>query len=198
MAMQRFREARKQLHRAQPNKEVKQADIYEALGLTEMYAGQYIEAAEWFKKASEQQSNNPIYRKEEGVALMYAGRYEEAILTFDRAISIKDDNLDSEDISVAVNLNNMAMYYFNEEQYEKAKSLFKRAFEIFKTVLGPEHLDTKRVLENYERLLEYMDEIEMPPLPASTLEPTPEPTREEQNTVLESPSPPIFIKSETD
>lgn len=46
---------------------------------------------------------------------------------------------------MAVALNNLAVLYYNQGQYEKAKGLYVRALAIGEKVLGAQHLDTAQL-----------------------------------------------------
>jgi len=78
IAQERFNDARKLLRQAQQKKELALADIYEARGQTEQYAGHYSTAAKWFDKALSLKPNDLALLSQAGVAFYIAGQYGQA------------------------------------------------------------------------------------------------------------------------
>ncbi len=55
-------------------------------------------------------------------------------------------------ISTAVDYNNLAVLYENQEKYEEAEKLYKRALSIHEKILGENHPDTITIKENLANL----------------------------------------------
>jgi Tfp pilus assembly protein PilF len=65
--------------------------------------------------------------------------------------------LGSEHPDIAQSLNNLAGLYRKQGKDEQAEPLFQRALAIDEKVFGPDHPKTKRVQENYSKLLKKRD-----------------------------------------
>jgi tetratricopeptide (TPR) repeat protein len=56
-----------------------------------------------------------------------------------------------------MNLNNLALIYYNQGKHAKAEPLYRRTLAILQKALGPEHPSVATVLENYAILLRETD-----------------------------------------
>ncbi len=56
-----------------------------------------------------------------------------------------------------MDLNNLAILYDTQKNYDEAERLYKRALSIWEKSLGPEHLYVAANLENYAALLRATD-----------------------------------------
>ncbi len=73
-----------------------------------------------------------------------------------RALAIREKALGPDHPDTAQSLNNLAILYKNQGQYEQAEPLYQRALAIREKTLGPDHPETVRVRENYTNLLQMM------------------------------------------
>jgi tetratricopeptide (TPR) repeat protein len=74
------------------------------------------------------------------------GRYSEAEDFYQRAISIRERSLGTEDPETANVWNVMADLYLRERQYGKAEQLLARVIRIWNAALGPDHTDMAAAL----------------------------------------------------
>src|SRR6266516_2618114 len=87
-------------------------------------------------------------------------RYAEAEPLYQRALSIREQQLGPEHPDTATSLNNLAALYFDQGKYEQAEPLLKRALAIYEQQLGPNHPDTATSLNNLALLYDNQGEYE--------------------------------------
>ena len=80
-------------------------------------------------------------------------RLAEAEPLMDRALTIDEKCFSSDHPRVAIRLNNLAIFLDSAKRPTEAEPLMRRALEIFTASLGPDHPNTKKVAENYTKLL---------------------------------------------
>jgi tetratricopeptide (TPR) repeat protein len=73
-----------------------------------------------------------------GYYLNERARYMEAEPLYQRALSIRKQQLGPEHPSTATSLSSLAVLYHNQGKYVQAEPLLKRALEIYEQQLGPE------------------------------------------------------------
>jgi tetratricopeptide (TPR) repeat protein len=149
MAERRFDDARPLLEKAQRDKEVELARIYQARGQIEYYAGRYAEAVAWYRKAVTLRPTDPNLLTELGVALGQAGRYAEAEPFLQHAFAFRVKALGPEHPEVATSLGNLALLYHSQGRSAEAEPLFKRALMLGERRLGPSHPTVLTILQNY-------------------------------------------------
>jgi len=130
IAERRFDDARNLLAEAAKEKEVELARIYEARGQTEVYAGRYAEAVEWYRKALSLRPDDPTFLNGTAFALTYAGQYSEALPLYQRSLAIRESTLGAEHPDVAASLNNLADLYREQGEYGQAEPLMQRSLAI--------------------------------------------------------------------
>jgi tetratricopeptide (TPR) repeat protein len=87
-----------------------------------------------------------------GYYLNDRARYAEAEPLYQRALSIREQQLGPDHPDTATSLNNLAPLYRNQGKYEQAEPLLKRALSIWEQQLGPHHPDTAQSLNNLAEL----------------------------------------------
>ncbi len=73
-----------------------------------------------------------------------------------RALAVDKRVFGAEHSAVATDLNNLARLYSDQDKYSEAEPLYVRSLQILKQSLGPHHLNTQRVRQNYADLLRAM------------------------------------------
>jgi tetratricopeptide (TPR) repeat protein len=79
-------------------------------------------------------------------------RYEQAELLLLRALAIRQQVLDANNLDTAHTLNNLGELYLNWGKYQEAKSRLQEALTIRREVLGEEHPDVAKTLYNLASL----------------------------------------------
>jgi tetratricopeptide (TPR) repeat protein len=88
------------------------------------------------------------------IGLLYHNwkKYDKAKLLYKHSLSIKEEVLGMEHLSVAVVINDLATVYCEEGMFNKAEPLFKRSLAIREKKLGKEHPDVADSLCNLAEL----------------------------------------------
>jgi Tfp pilus assembly protein PilF len=73
-----------------------------------------------------------------GVQYELAGQNAEAERLYKRAIAIDEKTLGADHGEVAWNLNNLAVFYFNQSRYSEAEPIYRRALMISEKIQGPD------------------------------------------------------------
>jgi tetratricopeptide (TPR) repeat protein len=60
--------------------------------------------------------------------------------------------LGEEHLDVAQSLNNLALLYYEQEQFERAVPFLEQAVQMLRQLLGEEHPSTQRLHQNLERV----------------------------------------------
>jgi CHAT domain-containing protein len=84
----------------------------------------------------------------EATKLQEAEKYAEAITQGERALELREAALGPMDPEVASALNNLALAYASQGQYERARPLYERASAIWEMTLGGKHPNVAMVLNN--------------------------------------------------
>lgn len=82
------------------------------------------------------------------------GMKERAVDYLDKSLAIFEKSVGIKHPLYAASLNNMAVYYFNEKDYQKAVEFFEKAAEISKITMGEESDNYKNVMSNIKFLKE--------------------------------------------
>lgn len=82
------------------------------------------------------------------------GMKERAVDYLNKSLEIFEENVGHTHPLYAASLNNMAVYYFNEREYNKAVEYFERAAEISRLTMGEESDNYKNVISNIKFLKE--------------------------------------------
>jgi len=80
------------------------------------------------------------------------GRYSEAESLYERALKIRESQVDNSHPDLASSLNNLAYLYDSQGRYSEAEALYVRALSIFEKFLPANHLDLAIVRGNLEKL----------------------------------------------
>jgi len=126
----RFEDARHFLDEAQKLKETELAEIYRARGVTEFYAGNYINAESWYEKAIELAPDDPRILNDTGVAFLECAKYTEAEALMRRALEIDEKSFGKDHPEIAIDLNNLAGLLQETNRFSEAESLMHRALQI--------------------------------------------------------------------
>ncbi len=86
------------------------------------------------------------------------GKLGEAELLLKQALTIREEVLGARHPDTALSLNNLAYLYEAQEKLGKAEPLYERALAILKRILGPDHPYTLTVQNNYNDLLQQMND----------------------------------------
>jgi tetratricopeptide (TPR) repeat protein len=148
IAEKRFDESRTLLTEAQKTKGVELSKIYEARAQTEIFAGRYADAIEWYQMALALQPDNPGLLNETATSFYYAGKSAQAEPLYRRSLVIREKALGPEHPNVATSLNNLALLYYAQGKYAEAEPLYKRSLVIWEKALGPEHPNVAMSLNN--------------------------------------------------
>jgi len=73
-----------------------------------------------------------------------------------QALSIREQALGPDHPDTAQSVWWLAVVSEQEEQYEKAEQMYKRAISVYKQTLGETHPDTRQLQQHYVSLLEKM------------------------------------------
>ncbi len=83
-------------------------------------------------------------------------RYAEAEPLYQRALSIREQQVGPEHPDTANSLNSLALLYQDQRRYAGAEPLYQQALSICEQQLGPAHPDTLMIRGNYTALLRAM------------------------------------------
>ena len=119
----------------------KAGEFYEK-GQTAFAAGDYESALNYFSQALEENPNKAEYYLEQGYSLTALGRFEEARKAFSSAVVERDLELTRKNNKRAWRA--IGITYYEEEQYEQAKSYFRKALE--ETFLPELNMDIRMYL----------------------------------------------------
>ena len=75
-------------------------------------------------------------------------KYKDAVLPAEKLLALTRNARGDEDLQTMRAINALGLLYDYAGEYAKAEPLFKEALEICQKVLGPEHPDTARSLNN--------------------------------------------------
>jgi tetratricopeptide (TPR) repeat protein len=92
-----------------------------------------------------------------GWYLREQAQYTQAAHVLQRALTMVERSLGSDDSYLGVILNNHTLLYRAQGRYEAAEPLYRRALAICEKALPPDHPDTAATLENYANLLRKMN-----------------------------------------
>ena len=117
-----------------------------------------ILAASFIPAANAQQE---LYEKlnKKLVTLYKGGRNLEAIEVAKEALQVAEKTFGENHPYVSVSLNNLALLYISERQYEKAEGLYERSLKIAEEHLGKDNPQLVSILENMVKCNERMGEI---------------------------------------
>ena len=87
-----------------------------------------------------------------GIYLYYHLRYQEAEPLYQRALTIREQQLGLYDPYTASSVNNLALLYKEQGRYAEAEPLYQRAIMIWTRQHGPEHPKTAQSLNNLANL----------------------------------------------
>ncbi|MDO4690898.1 MAG: tetratricopeptide repeat protein [Fusobacterium sp.] len=82
------------------------------------------------------------------------GMKEKAIDYLNKSLEMFEKNVGTNHPLYAASLNNMAIYYFNERNFQKAVQFFEKAAEISKLTMGEESDNYKNIVSNIKFLKE--------------------------------------------
>jgi CHAT domain-containing protein len=110
-------------------------------------------ASVWIAQAAseteKQQLINAAEQLSQQVTQLYnQGRFSEAVPLAQQALSIAEKALGSEHLTVANNLNELALLYDSQGLYAQAEPLYQRALSIVEKALGAEHPNVAAGLNN--------------------------------------------------
>ncbi len=74
-----------------------------------------------------------------------------------RSLAIREKALGPDHPDVAQSLNNLALLYYHQEEYEKAAEAFERIIAIDEKALGPDHPSLAQHMKNYAIILGKLD-----------------------------------------
>ena len=76
------------------------------------------------------------------------GDFDSAELNYKKVLELQESSLGINDYDTLISANNLGLFYYNNEKFEKAEPLFRRAANGLLDILGPEHPDTITCMEN--------------------------------------------------
>jgi Flp pilus assembly protein TadD len=94
----------------------------EQMGDLYMVRKQYREAAELFKKLSEENPRNPVYLNKLGIALHQQDALGQALKYYERAVKVDPTYADAE--------NNVGTIWYQRKKYKKAVKAYQKAIKI--------------------------------------------------------------------
>ncbi|MEM9448634.1 MAG: tetratricopeptide repeat protein [Cyanobacteria bacterium P01_E01_bin.6] len=138
--------------------------FYRSIGLLFLREGdqeQAIESAERYTERVEKHLGhgcNEYAASLNHLALLYQniGHYEEAKSLYQKALTIYEQQPDTNPSNIAANVNNLALLYRDMGRYEKAEQLYQKALTMYEQHLGSNHMDTVIVLNNLAALFNVM------------------------------------------
>lgn len=116
--------------------------------------GDYVRAAEAYRKAKALRAEDPDILDGLGVALYALGQYSEAEPLYYRALRIREESLGSDHPAVARSLNNLEWLYQRNGQLKEAERLAERALLICEKALGPDHPEVATLQNNLASVLQ--------------------------------------------
>ncbi|CAF1440021.1 unnamed protein product [Adineta steineri] len=135
---------------------------WKRLGNLLITIGQFDKAEQLYSVLLEQTSNKSEkqhYYNQLGYIKDEQGDYENAIEYYEKALTIKEKTLPSNDPSLATSYNNIAGVYYSMEEYSKALSYYERALEIYQKTLSSDHqLDLATSYNNMGMVYKSMEE----------------------------------------
>jgi len=113
----------------------------------------YKEAGEYYEEATNlvprgHEKQRAKYLNIAGENFYYAGLYNKAQVHFEETLVLREHLLDKDDPDVAESLNNLALLYQTQRNYDEAKPLYEQALMIWEKVYGNEHPQVATVLNN--------------------------------------------------
>jgi tetratricopeptide (TPR) repeat protein len=126
---------------------------------------QALTCAIWIEQAPLSTLSAAHLLNKTGLYLNDRGQYREAEPLFERALAIKEQQLDANHPSTATSLNNLAGLYANLGKYVEAEPLLVRALAIKEHRLGANHPSTATSLNNLAGLYQFQGkDVEAEPL----------------------------------
>ncbi|RUS32477.1 hypothetical protein BC938DRAFT_475315 [Jimgerdemannia flammicorona] len=84
--------------------------------------------------------------------IISTGKCNETKLLFQQSLAINEKVLGPEHSEIALSLNNLAVFYNNQDKYDEVELLYQWALAIHEKVFGPEHPGTALLLINLAEL----------------------------------------------
>ncbi len=92
--------------------------------------------------------------------LYKSGKTLEAIEVAKEAVSVAEKTYGEKHPYVSVSLNNIALLYISEGQYEKAEELYEKSLKIAEEHLGKDNPQLASILENMVKCNEHLGKID--------------------------------------
>ncbi|MBN1150240.1 tetratricopeptide repeat protein [candidate division WOR-3 bacterium] len=92
-----------------------------------------------------------------GIVYGYKGEYVKALECLDKAQCVDTKNESIKKITVAKNLNNRAVIFYNNKKYKKSFENALKALEIYREILGEKHYLTAYAYHNTASILDNID-----------------------------------------
>ena len=160
IAEKRYDDARRYLAEAQDQKEADLAKIYSSRGETEIYTGNFIDAAAWYEKAINLAPDDRSIWESASLVYYHNAQYDQAEPLIRRSLSIDESSFGPDHPNVAIRLNNLATLLQATNRLDEAKPLIKRALAIDESSFGPEHPVVARDLNNLAALLQATNRLD--------------------------------------
>lgn len=153
IAQKRFEDAHRFLDEAQEQKETELAEIYRARGETEFYAGNYVNAEGWYKKAIYLAPDDHVTCLEASIVFFYNAKYEDAEPLMRRTLEIDERSYGEDHPNFARDLNNLAELLRKTNRFDEAEPMYRRALAIDENFFGLDHPKVAVALNNLAELL---------------------------------------------
>ena len=148
-----------------------QAELYFNLSLGSLYEtlGYNLQAIKYFFEACHNHEKLISFSPDNALPFCFLGEYfirmkeyEWALRVFEKAKNIREETIGGDTIDTATVYNNLGVAAFCLESYLPANGYFMMAYEIYKNLLGINHLRTILIKENLQKLrnLNYNKEID--------------------------------------
>ena len=86
------------------------------------------------------------------IALLYKnGKFLQAIEMAKKVIKVAEETFGADNAYVISSLNNLALIYFQSEQYENAKLTYEKALTKTENLVGKTHPNNIKILENIKK-----------------------------------------------
>lgn len=101
------------------------------------------------------------YRKlNQRIALLYkSGKFVEAILVAKDLVKVAEETFGVDNAYVISSLNNLALIYFQDEQYANAKSTYEQALLKTENLVGKNHPNIIKILEDIKKCCEKLGNV---------------------------------------
>ncbi|MFC1493715.1 tetratricopeptide repeat-containing protein [Thermodesulfobacteriota bacterium] len=107
-------------------------------------------AVAYSQKASYDQLNQQL------ATLYKKGQIDDAIKIAEKALKVAEDTFGEKHPYVSASLNNIALLYMAQREYEKAESYYEKSLKIAEELLGENHL---RLIDTLEKIAQCYEEL---------------------------------------